>query len=546
MPSSRDRQQLSSEELTEQALTGPFGGIQSELPVSLIEDYGFADCQNLTLRFGTAQHRPTYTTLPALPAANGEYVISFATFWDANGNRQQVAITNIHILQWAAGAWNVLAGPIIFANFPQVQPWSFSVLNNKLCFANGGVNVSAASQVFIFDPVVNPGNYTLSNAASPSPLNIAEIGLHLMTNFASIQAAGTFKPMRYEWSGVADPTDWASFSFGTNDIVIDLGPAVGLQKLGQYGFGYHMNGILQIIPTGIGTAPFAFVPIIGADIGQIAYGALQKLTIGGLDTGIFVGPDNVYIFNQSSLTPIGSAPIGNRRQLGARQRIIADVQAAITGPLGIGAIRTHANHSPGGSPFMAFYLLCIASLTDPTKCPLWIYNFDEDNWTRWIFNKPVRSIGSFALNPGSFVGDSSDKIGIGFNDWTNAQDATVGWIDFSNAGSETSVTVKSGKCIFSDRRHGHTNQKFRLAFTDLGSVSWTLTLTNEAGQTAQQTATLGTGSGDDLSYIFSVKLRGLRIQWTLTAPSGSKFSIVELAPIFDTSGEQRGGSVDNN
>src|SRR5882762_11125830 len=110
MPSAKDRQELGTEEIRESPVTGPFGGIQSELPVTLIEDYGFADCQNIAFRFGTAQARPTYFTLPALPGliAN-EWVTTFATFYDSLGLIQQVVFTNnARMLSWNGIAWTVL------------------------------------------------------------------------------------------------------------------------------------------------------------------------------------------------------------------------------------------------------------------------------------------------------------------------------------------------------------------------------------------------------------------------------------------------------
>jgi hypothetical protein len=536
LPSSQDRAQLASEELKEFPLTGPFGGIQSELPVTLIENYGFADCQNIAFRFGTAQHRPTYTpTVPQPAFAVGEFATTFVSFWDSIGFRQSVIFTTAaNLWDWSGVAWGKINGPALGPLVNPMIPFATAVLKQELCFANGGPFTSSPG-VFLYDPQANLFNYVLSSANSQEPLCLAEIGLHLMTSNVNVIGTG-LKPQRYQWSGAGDPTDWISFSAGINDQLTDLGPAYGLLKLGQYGFGFHPNGILQIIPTGIGTSPFAFIPLAGGNIGPTALFSLQKLNVGGLDCGLFVGPDNVYNFNQTGLLPFGDAPIGNRRRLGARSRIMADVFAA--GPLG--GVRSHVTHSPGGSPYLTYMLLCIKSTTDPTQCPLWIYNFDEENWTRWIFNKVPSGLGDFNLIPNSFVPDQGDKIGIGF------RDGTVGYIDFGQAGSETSVSIKSGKYIFGDRRHRHTNQKFRLAFTDLGAVSWTLTLTNEKGQSAQQTVTLGTGSGDDLSYVFTVKLSGLRIQWVLTAPAGSQFEIVEFAPIFDVSGEQRGGTADNN
>lgn len=533
MPSSQDRTQLRSEEQNEIPLSGPFGGIQSELPLSMIEDYGFADCQNLSFRFGEAFSRPTYATLPAPPGLGvGEFALNFVAFWDSLGFRQQVLFTNAHIYAWNGVAWAILAGPAIFPlTFP--SPFATAVLNYKLCFCNGGPFGNV--QVYLYDPQANPGNYTLSSAQSQAPLTLAEIGLHLMTS--DIEVIGTgLKPQRYQWSGAGDPTDWVSFSSGINDLVNDLGPAYNLSKLGQYGFGYHPNGLVQIIPTGIGTNPFAFDQIAGASIGPTAIYSKQKLTVQGIDSDVFVGPDNVYLFNQTSLNRIGDAPIGQRRFLGARKRIMADV--ATSGPLFF--TRSYVTHSPGASPYLAYYLLCIKSITDPTQCPLWIYNFDEENWTRWIFNKVPRCLGDFSILVNTFVPDQGDKIGVGFGD------GTMAYIDFGQAGSESSYSVTSGKCIYRDRRHKHSTTKFRLVFTDLGSITWTLTVTNEVGQSQQKTVTLGTGSNDDLSYIFDFKIPALRLQWVLTAPVGSQFGLVEMAPIFDTTGEQRGGTVDHN
>jgi hypothetical protein len=536
VPASPDRTQLRSEEQQELALTAPFGGIQSELPVSLIEDYGFADCQNLAFRFGTAFNRPTYATLPPLPGlAFGEFVLNFVTFWDSLGLHRQLVFTTNHIYTWDGVGWTVLTpGAGANAVFPLLGPIPFSiaVLNYKLCFANGGPFGTVPVQ--LFDPQADPLHW-FSSGDPGAPLNIAEIGAHLMTSNVNVTGGG-LKPQRYQWSGIADPTDWVSFSSGIADEVLDLGPAYGLLKLGQYGFGFHPNGVLQIIATGNGAAPFAFVPLMGADVGPNAIWSLQKLTINGVDLGLFVGPDNVYAFNQTALQAIGNASIGNRRYVGARRRIMADVFAS--GPLFL--TRSYATHSPGGSPYLSYCLLAIKSLADPTQCPLWIYNFDEENWTRWIFNKVPRTLGAFSLVPNTFAPDFGDKLGIGFSD------GTVGYVDFGQAGSETSYSITSGKCIYKDRRHKHTTKKFRLCFTDLGSVTWTLTVTNEAGQTQQQTVTLGTGSGDDLSYVFNFSNPSLRLQWTLTAPVGSQFGVVEVAPMVDTGGEQRSGTVDHN
>jgi hypothetical protein len=535
LPNSRDRKELQVEEQNELSLAGPFGGIQSELPLTMIEDYGFDSTQNIAFRFGEAYNRPTFASLPSLGI--GEIGLNFATFWDSLGYRQQILFTNARILAWNGLAWNALTGPTIF---PLVAPTPFtwSVLNYKLCFANGGPFNTVP--VYLYDPQAAPGVYTLSSAAAQAPLNMAEVGLHLMTSDVNVSGTG-LKPQRYQWSGVGDPTDWTSFSSGINDLVNDLGPAYCLSKLGQYGFGYHPNGLVQIVPTGTGSAPFAFYQLAGANIGPTAIFSKQKMVVAGLDTDIFVGPDNVYMFNQTSVIPIGNAPIGQRRYVGARRFIMQDV--AQSGPVYF--TRAHVTHSPSASPYLCYYLLCIKSTTNPALCPLWVYNFDEENWTRWIFNAVPNCLGDFSELVNTFVPDQGDKIGIAFNNGGGSA-GTLGYIDFNQGGSEVSYSITSGKCIYKDRRHKKSTKRFRLAWTDLGTITWTLTVTNEVGVSQQQSITLGTGSGDDLSFVFNFNIPSLRLQWTLTAPAGSQFGVVEVAPIFDVAGEQRCGTVDGN
>jgi hypothetical protein len=133
-----------------------------------------------------------------------------------------------------------------------------------------------------------------------------------------------------------------------------------------------------------------------------------------------------------------------------------------------------------------------------------------------------------------------EGIALGF------QSGQIGYVDFTNY-SESTWQIVSGKHIFGDRRHRHTLKRFRLVIRDIfGPVSYTVTVVNEANVTQSQTVTLGTGSGDDLTYIMSIPITGLRLQWTVTGPPKAGASFVEFALIYDTAGEQRGGSVDGN
>lgn len=519
----QDRNAVRSEELYEAALTGPFGGVQSELPLTEIEAFGFADVKNFLFRKGAAYVRPGWTALPAFPLTPIEPILAVADFFNANGTHIQCVLTPTKLWQFAGGGWTQITGPAFSGSAFQLFAWD--ALNYQLCFSQG------VDKLFLWDGIA--AVYTQVAAAQPFRF-LAEIGLHLV----GINPAF---PQRYYWSGIGDPTDWTSFSSGLNDNVNNLGPINGLLKIGQYGFGFHQNGILQIIPTGIGLAPFSFQPIVNATQGLIAPYSLDHFDDQGREYAVYLGVDNVYLFDGSSVTPIGDMPIDNRRRLGARSRILTDVMS-----VNPQTIYGRVTYSINGQAFRAYWLVI-------PNVSVWVYNFDEANWTQFTYNKTIVSIGNFFKNQAIRI---MDLIGtIQAQTWTPAtliannpfegfllgfNDGTAGYIDFTNT-SEVPASLTSGKLIFGDRRHEKTVKKFRLSFIDLGQTTFSILLTNNQGQFQIFSFTLGGGSGDVLNYIQEFNLSGLRFQYNVFVPAFSNTALVELAPIWDLGGEQRGG-----
>jgi hypothetical protein len=533
MPAAPEREQIHSEELQEFPITGPFGGIQSELPLDLIENYGFADSTNFLFRKGTATIRPGFTTLPAFPTDPTKPVLGIADFFNANGTHVQVVMTQNRLFQWNAGTqtWTEITGPGFTGG--SLQSFSWDVVANKLCFSQG------VDKIWLWDGIT--ATYAVSSASAPASFNVAEVGLHLMS--LNVVQLGVNYPQRYIWSGIGDPTDYSSFSFGINDNLNNLGPGQGLLKLGQYGYGWHYAGIIQIQPTGIGGLPFIFTPIANSNVGEIMPRSLNHFNKDGVECAVYVGFDNVYIFNQSSVIPIGDAPIDGRRRLGARSRIFADI---FTGnpALTYGFVTQNIK----GQIFNAYWLII-------PGVSVWVYNFDEGNWTRFVYSgfqtvsgnffnptaiRIIDLIGTIAAQnwtPATLTSNPFDGYSIGY---VNGQ---VAFIDFTNY-SELSAQVVSGKHIFNDRRHSHTVKKFRLVVSDLGSVTYSITVANNQGYSQTQNVTIGSGSGDSISQVIEFSVTGLRIQWTVSVPAGQPASIIEFAPIYDTGGEQRGGTID--
>jgi hypothetical protein len=498
-------------------MTGPWGGIQSELPLSLIEKYGVADAQNVLFRRGTAAARPAAVDITPFPLLANEPILAIASFYDSGGAENQIVITISRVIKWQPNAWTVLTGPALSG----IQfPFAWAVLNQELCFTQAFNNLSN-TQVML---ATGGATYTLSSANAPASVALAEVASHLIAG--NTIEGGSFFPQRYRWSGVGDPTDWTSFSAGVSDQIIDLGPIMGIKKLGQYGFGFHLGGLIQIIPTGIGTNPFAFIPMIsGKNAGTIAPFSIAKFTFRNVDCAGFVGKDNIYIFNQTDLQPIGDAPVDGNKRVGARKRIFADLAlgAYVRGYLP--NTSAFVSYTINGDPFFAYWLLV------SEKNGAWVYNLDEGNWT------------FFDLSPKSpIVGGDFLIDGVKLTHAPAIGSDAVRIYDYS-AFSEKPISLKSGKLIFDDRRHQHTAKRVRVVVQDIGACTYSLVISNERGQTSTQPFTCGTGSGDDLTVILPVSVPGMRLQWTLSANAGQPFSVIEVAPLYDEGGEQRGGNA---
>jgi hypothetical protein len=532
MPGAVDRQQTRSEELQEFPITGPFGGVQSELPLDQIENYGFANTTNFLFRKGVASVRPGFTVLPPFPAPATEPVLGFADFYNKNGNRIQVVMTQTRLLQWNGSGWTVITGPAFAGTVNQTFGWD--VINNKLCFSQG------TDIINLWDGIT--AGFSQSSVNAPAAAYIAEIGLHLMT--LNTVEGGISRTQRYHWSGVGDPTDWTGFTSGINDNLNNLGPGQGILKLGQYGFGWHQWGIVQIQPTGIGLAPFYFTPIANSNVGSIIPRSLDHFNRNGVECAAYIGKDNVYVFNQTSVIPIGDAPIDGRRRLGARSRIFTDLYTSV--PTNSYSFVTQTIN---GQVYNAYWLII-------PNVSVWVYNFDENNWTNLAYDGTQITAGLFFKNTGIRIMDLIGRIQD--QSWTAAtintvnpldgfaigyNNGQVAYIDFSNY-SEKQCTIVSGKHIFNDRRHKHTIKKFRLVVQDQGQTTYTIVVTSSSGASETQTITLGSGTGDSISTVLGFNVTGLRITWSCSVPAGQPGAIIEFCPMFDIAGEQRGGVAD--
>lgn len=315
-----------------------------------------------------------------------------------------------------------------------------------------------------------------------------------------------------------------------------------------------------MIPTGNGLKPFQFVPISSNNRGNIMPYSLGSE---GGEFVCYVGNDNVYQFDGTNANPIGGMPLGqNRTWIGARRRIFADLSVADPQTV-FGYVTT----SIAGHDFNAYWLIIPGIST-------WIYNLDEQNWFRATWINTVLCMGRFARNSLIRI---LDLVGpISAQNWTPATlnsagpldgvalgfPATLGpgYIDFSSR-SELAWSATSGQLTFGDLRHNHNVKSVRVVIQDNGQTTFDLTLTgitypdpnaatdangqpistNNAQQSQTQRVTMGNGSGQSVTRVLDFDVPGQYIIWQVSGFQSSPLDLIEVAPIFDVGGEQRGG-----
>lgn len=523
------------EELQEFSNTGPFGGIQSEVPLDQIEQFGQIDIFNMALRKSNAETRSGYTILPPYPAPANEDTTGIADFYTAAATRVQVVMTLTRVLRWDAATQDwilVVGGPLTGGPF---DLFTWSVVNDILCFCQGVDNIQAYNG--IVDTFAE-----VSADAFPAKY-LMELETHLVSAYTI--EAGTPHTQRVRWSGAGDPTDWTSPSSGLNDILGDLGPITGAVRIFQTGYIFHQWGITQMIPTGIGTNPFRFVPITTRARGNtVPY----SLAPSGEEFACYIGKDNVYKFNGTNSEPIGDKPIQGNKRVGARSRIFQDLSNVDPRSV-VGYVSDTIN----GQVFPAYWILMPGQNGNTI---IWIYNLDEQNWARFTFTGIISTLGRFFKD--QFV-RWLDLIGT----WA---DQTLDWDEFAginpfdsvllafNNGVDGDFDFKSvseqdfgmtGVFLMGDVRHSKTIKKFRVTIFDNGPVTLTVSLSNAAGQTVSQTVTMGSNSGKDISQVLTLSITGIRINWSITGEAGQDLTLVEFAPMFNFAGEQRGGAVDS-
>lgn len=577
-------------ELPEYPVSGPFGGIQSEMASDQIGQVGYADALNIMFRLGRARVRPQIG--PGIPASpllvriedlegtiaqqawypngaiypygstftdgsigyvTGSYPIYVFTpdvgiveqwstiydFFTAGGVRVQVAATPTQLYYKSPNGWTRLFG--VFNGSAPV-PMAFSVVAQQLCMSNGLdiIKLWDGTEVGPVDAYVNEEQPTLS---APAARYLFELGGHLIA--CNLLTGGGTAYQGYQWSGAGDPTDWTSFDAGSGNLFNDLGPINGCIKLFTYGYIFQQLGIVQFQLTGNAASPFNSQPLSARSKGLAVP---RSLAANGESTCYYIGQDNVYVFDGTTSVPVGDMPAQGRTRLGARSRIFADIQLADQSKI-FGFVSTTVN----GNPYNAYWIVV-------PNVAIWVYHIDDMTWTRWtIAGTPTCAgdylstaevriadlIGTIAQqqwSPSTLVDNNPfTSVMIGFADGSSGLFDFTGW-------SEQPWYLQTGEMDYGDPRHENATKKLRITYRDNGDCLIQVQFTNEDGDVSLNVPqyevnpvdglTLpGTGSGKMKKIVLPVNLPSIYVVMELSGEAGVPFEMSSYSPIYSQGGE---------
>lgn len=335
----------------------PWKGVISDVPAQLVPN-GFLDAKNVFMRKNRIQTRPKFTTFPAPP--DGAIVREAVTFLDVLGLKHTVVLTtkNAYYLT-ANGVYNLITLPGGLANLSGTSfPYGLEYFNDKVYFCNGSTRLLyVEGEADAKEPSAPFGGcrYLSKNAAHLLAAYTVEPGPN--------DVGGKWYPRRVRWSKTGDGNVWTgAFSSGFAEMYDLTSPITGLTTLGRASFVYGTDAIIQASPTGLALKPFDFeiYSVAPAGVGNLYPYALDSWN----NMAVFPSRDDIYVMTPGEMRKIS----GGR----AKKKIFDDLALA-SGDQVCGWLVPHLGKA---YDFLSYWL------SVPGINVTWVYNFEDDNWTR--------------------------------------------------------------------------------------------------------------------------------------------------------------------
>jgi hypothetical protein len=367
---------------------GPYTGFNTMMPENLIPDSASPATNDFIFRNAELRSRNNFienfitgpvaggilTTLFYLQAFNGLYAV--------------VQNNGLYAYSYQLASWTLVGGTNTSA-FNQSNSMVSRVFNNVAFITGSGID-----HLSTYDGVT----FTLDNAQlATGPVTIGgtfidELDNHLI--IANTHENGGRFGNRIRWSATSLPSQWdptANVNAGFNDFLDVPDGITGMLMLGRVGYILRTNGITEMAPTGRGSAPFEFNHLWASQLGIGSTKFYTSAQYGS--TAVIISSDNIYSIQAFNLQAIGG---------GARDQILFDL--GIASGTSRGAADGRALSFGVMAPFFASTVIPDTTFTSANltnnesfvflnymlflnignNCKVWIYSFDDNNWTNFI------------------------------------------------------------------------------------------------------------------------------------------------------------------
>lgn len=497
-----------------------WGGINVQAPPNSIGPRYSPSIDDFLIRNGEIRSRPQLTTINGPDTGK---ILALIPGWNPTGVANNLAAVTDSGLYYLdnAGTWHFVANP---AYTVQAGPVTWRIFNSVLYMSQIG---NALPTTCSWDGV-NAGTFN-GNAAIVAGNPIAgryldELDQHLI--LADVVDGGTPFTFRIRWSAIGLPNVWdatINVNAGSNDFIEVPTEITGLMMMGRVGYIFRTNGITEMAPTGIGTAPFEFNHLWASKTG---IGNVLPFSIGQYGfVGGFVSADDVYALIGHTPQRVG----GVARDAIFKDMASPDVSSPAIPPV-VGIITPYLWSYVGTNVItandkaqMAFAYVLLMRTSGQLR--MWLYDLEERHWTRW-------NLGNYSCWGGPAVGQygqttSQNALLIPLNPSAGGTNK-IGVFTPGNYNTEVASQYTFRMEDIAESRVP-TVRRVVITYKDIATCPITVTVsgTNDNAQvvSSSQNVTLGSGTNTNnlMTKFVDITLTAFRpqIQITRAANAGS-------------------------
>lgn len=391
------------------------GGLKMDQDTVTVDPHYCVVCSNWEFIDGEARKRPGLTKIntAVLGSATTSIPGSYR-FRLADGTTRQVACTPTRIYQIAAGGGQTdITGTVFTAAATDL--WTYCVANNEFVGANG------VDRIIRWDGSVATVS-SITAATAPTSAKYVESYADRIVCARTVEG-GVSYPRRIRWSANAVNTTWNTSDAGFADLIDTQGWITGLKKIKEALAIYKDDSIAVATQTGIASTPL----VINQKVSF--HGAISGQTIADIgDKHIFLGRDNVYMFDMVEAVAIGDS-----------------IRTELFGTSDFDRLQySHAYIKDDRRE----YWLWTTAAGDTVPKVGWCYNYRDNTWSRHTWPAGIISSSQYALDDSLTIDDLLGTIDE--QSWTFDSSAILAWTPFVAVGGTVGFLYYMNPSVVSD------------------------------------------------------------------------------------------------